>query len=87
MLYTIRRRAAVNLEHLPFLRISFLVVSMFQLHKKYPLYSRTPVSFYQDNKGHLVGLTPAIDPLAIFKKNSAFTKPLHEILDKPITPL
>jgi hypothetical protein len=60
---------------------------MLQLHKKYPLYSDTPVSFYQDNKGHLVGLTPAVDPLAIFKKNSAFTKPLHEMRDEKIMPL
>jgi hypothetical protein len=60
---------------------------MLQLHKKYPLYGGTPVSFYQDEKGHLVGLTPAVDPLAIFKKNSAFTKPLNEILDEQITPL
>lgn len=60
---------------------------MLQLHKKYPLYSATPVSFYQDDKEHLVGLTPTVDPLAIFKKNSAFTKPLHEILDEQITPL
>jgi hypothetical protein len=60
---------------------------MLQLHEKYPLYRCTPVSFYQDNKGHPVGLSPAVDPLAIFKKNSTFTKPLHEILDEPIMPL
>jgi hypothetical protein len=60
---------------------------MLQLHKKYPLYRCPPVSFYQDNKGHLVGLTPAVDPLTIFKMNSAFTKSLHEALDEPIMPL
>jgi hypothetical protein len=60
---------------------------MLQLYKKYPLYGGTPVSFCHDGKGHLLGLTPAVDPLAIFKKNSAFTKPLHEILDEQITPL
>ncbi|XP_023706366.1 uncharacterized protein LOC111863852 [Cryptotermes secundus] len=56
-----------------------------KLHKKYPLHRGAPRSFYQDDRGHLVGLTPAADPLAIFKKNSAFTKPLHEILDNHIT--
>jgi hypothetical protein len=30
----------------------------------------------------MVGVTPSTDLLAPFKKNSAFTKPLHEVLDE-----
>jgi len=55
---------------------------MFQLHKKYPLYSGAPISFCQDNIRYMVGVTRSVDPLAPLKKNSAFTKPLHEILDE-----
>jgi hypothetical protein len=59
----------------------FFSILMFQLHKKYPLYSGASVSFCQDNIRYMVGVTRSVDPLAPLKKNSAFTKPLHEILD------
>jgi hypothetical protein len=55
---------------------------MFQLHRKYPLYSGVLVSFCQDNIRCVVGATRSVEPLAPLKKNSAFTKPLHEILDE-----
>jgi hypothetical protein len=60
---------------------------MLQLHKKYPLHNVVPVSFCQSNTGHMIGVTRSNDPLSPFKKNSAFTKPLQEILDEPTAPL
>lgn len=60
---------------------------MLQLHKKYPLYNDASVSFCQSNTGHMVGVTRSAGPLSLFKKNSAFTKPLQEVLDEQATPL
>ncbi|PSN29608.1 hypothetical protein C0J52_26346 [Blattella germanica] len=58
-----------------------------ELHEKYPLYSGAPISFWQGNINKMVGVTRSVDPLTPFKRNSAFTKPLDQVLDEPIRPL
>jgi hypothetical protein len=60
---------------------------MLQLHKKYPLHNDVTVSFCRSNMEHMVGITCPYDPLSPFKKNSAFTKPLQEVLEEQTTPL
>ena len=72
---------AKGLKNCPLSGTVFFIL-MFQLHKKYPLYSGASVSFCQDNIRYIVGVTRSVDPLAPLKKNAAFTKPLHEILDE-----
>ncbi|XP_069699513.1 sperm-associated antigen 8-like isoform X2 [Periplaneta americana] len=54
-----------------------------ETHKKYPLYSDAPISFWQSNRNCIDGLTRSVDPVTPFKRNSAFTKPWEEILDDP----
>ncbi|KAJ9601089.1 hypothetical protein L9F63_000755 [Diploptera punctata] len=58
-----------------------------ELHKKFPLYTGAPLTFWHDNVHKLAGVSRSVDPLQPFKRNSAFTRPLGEVLDEPIKPL
>ena len=62
-------------------------ISLFQLHTKYPLHTSAPVTFWHANIPKMPGVTRRVDPLQPFKKNSAFTKPLNEVLDEQKIPL
>nr|CAD7442638.1 unnamed protein product [Timema bartmani] len=53
------------------------------LYKKYPLYKDPPLSYWLQNKQNIQGITTPPDYLQPFKKNTAFSKPLEEILDEP----